>query len=96
MLIHAYITVALLFLVTRTLAHRSAGITVRPSFREESIVSRTYIPSAWDIANRLHKYLTRYNSTLQAGLTPTQVTALANLIACLATFLAEVSKPPPV
>lgn len=57
-------------------------------------MARTYIPGAVDIAGTAHKYLTRYQSTLTAGASAGQITALAELVACLATFLQNWTKPP--
>lgn len=59
-------------------------------------MAKTYIPSAVDVANTAHKYLTRYQAKLTMGATPDQVTALLELISCLATFLTKWIKPPPV
>jgi len=57
-------------------------------------MARTYIPGAVDIASTAHKYLTRYQATLGAGATVGQLAALAELVACLATFLQNWQKPP--
>lgn len=57
-------------------------------------MAKTYVPSANSIANRLHEYLTRYEEKLVADKTSEQLTALAELIACLATFIAKWPKPP--
>lgn len=57
---------------------------------------KTYIPGAVDVANKIHAYLTRYQETLVVGATDEQIDALVALIACLATFLANWRKPPPV
>jgi len=59
-------------------------------------MAKTYIPSAVTIADQAHKYLTRYQAKLTAGATTQQVAALLDLIACLATFLNNWIKPPPV
>lgn len=56
---------------------------------------KTYVPSANAIANRLHEYLTRYEEKLIDDKTSDQLTALAELIACLATFIQKWPKPPP-
>lgn len=56
---------------------------------------KTYIPGAVDYAALMHKYLTRYQPKLTAGASAGQVTALVNLIACIAEFLNEWHKPPP-
>lgn len=59
-------------------------------------MAKTYIPSAVDIANSAHKYLTRYQSKLTVGATTDQVAALVDLITCLAVFLTKWFKPGPV
>lgn len=59
-------------------------------------MAKTYIPSAVTIADQAHKYLTRYQAKLTAGASPEQVTALLELISCLAAFLTKWIKPPPV
>jgi len=64
---------------------------------ERCIMARkTYIPMAVDLANGLHKRLTKYQETLVVGATETQIDALIELIACLAQFLSNWRKPPPV
>ena len=55
---------------------------------------KTYIPSAVDFAKRLDKYLNRYEETLLIGATADQVSAFADLLACLAVFLSKWVKPP--
>jgi len=57
---------------------------------------KTYIPGAVDLGNAMHKYLTSYQETLVIDKTPEQITALVNLIACIASFLQVWRKPPPV
>lgn len=57
-------------------------------------MARTYIPSAVDAATAAHKYLTRYQAKLSAGATPEQLSALIELISCLAAFLTKWHKPP--
>jgi hypothetical protein len=59
-------------------------------------MAKTYIPSAVDIANHAHKYLTRYQAKLTLGASTEQVAALVDLITCLAVFLTKWFKPPPV
>jgi predicted house-cleaning noncanonical NTP pyrophosphatase (MazG superfamily) len=55
---------------------------------------KTYVPMAVDFASALHKRLTRYQTTLSKDKTTEQLAALAELIACLATFLSKWHKPP--
>jgi hypothetical protein len=58
-------------------------------------MAKTYVPMAVNLAGGLHKRLTRYQTTLSAqALEPGQLTALVDLIACLATFLSKWHKPP--
>lgn len=52
-------------------------------------MAKTYVWGAVNAAQIAHRYLTRYQATLQTGATVGQVTALVNLISCLAAFLAE-------
>ena len=60
------------------------------------MAKKTYIPMAVTLANGLHARLTKYQETLVIGATSTQIDALVALIACLATFLSNWRKPPPV
>lgn len=55
---------------------------------------KTYVPMAVSWAEGLHKRLTKYQATLAADKTSEQLTALAELIACLAQFLQKWHKPP--
>lgn len=57
-------------------------------------MARTYLPMAVDWASGLHRRLARYQSTLAAGKTTEQITALAELITCLGNFLEKWQKPP--
>jgi hypothetical protein len=57
---------------------------------------KTYVPMAVYWANGLYTRLTKYQETLAQDKTSEQLTALAELVACLATFLAKWPKPPPV
>lgn len=57
---------------------------------------KTYVPGANDQARRLDKYLSRYETRLTEGATTDQLQALAELVACLATFIAKWPKPTPV
>jgi hypothetical protein len=59
-------------------------------------MAKTYIPSAVDVANHAHRYLTRYQSKLTLGATSDQILALTELITCLAAFLAKWFKPAPI
>lgn len=64
--------------------------------RKDFDVSKTYIPSAVNVANAAHKYLTRYQAKLTVGATTDQIAALIDLIACLSAFLTKWFKPAPV
>lgn len=58
-------------------------------------MAKTYVPMAVTLAGGLHRRLTRYQSTLtEQAVEPGQLTALVDLIACLATFLSKWHKPP--
>lgn len=59
-------------------------------------MAKTYIPSAVDVASTASKYLNRWQGKLVVGATTDQIAALADLIACLATFLQKWHKPNPV
>jgi hypothetical protein len=59
-------------------------------------MAKTYIPSAVDVASHAQKYLTRWQAKLTLGATPEQVSALVELVACLATFLSKWHKPTPI
>jgi hypothetical protein len=56
-------------------------------------MARTFYPGAVLIAQQCHKYLTRYQSSLVPDITSDQASALADLIICLAAFLAKWPKP---
>lgn len=55
---------------------------------------RTYKPQATILAEGLHKYLTRWQAKIELSSTGDQLTALAELIACLANFINKWPKPP--
>lgn len=57
-------------------------------------MAKTYVPMAVSLAGGLHKRLTRYQAQLVNEKSSDQVTALAELISCLANFLAKWPKPP--
>lgn len=60
------------------------------------MASKTYIPGAVVVTEKALKYLTRYQGVLSAGASTQQLSAIADLIACLAKFLQEWHKPSPV
>lgn len=57
-------------------------------------MARTYEPTAVKVGKRAYDYLTRYQATLVQGATGDQISALADLITCLAAFLQKWLKPP--
>ncbi len=59
-------------------------------------MAKTYIPSAVDKTHDLNKYFARWSAQMSIGASPAQLLALANLVACIAAFLAEWHKPTPV
>lgn len=59
-------------------------------------MAKTYIPSAVDKTHDLQKYLARWSSQMSVGASSQQLLALANLIACVVTFLQEWKKPDPI
>ena len=59
-------------------------------------MAKTYIPSAVDKTHDLNKYFARWSAQMSIGATAPQLVALANLVSCIAAFLAEWHKPPPV
>lgn len=58
------------------------------------MATKTYVPGANTLASVTHRYLTRWQAKLEVGKTSEQLTALAELIACLANFIAKWPKPP--
>lgn len=58
-------------------------------------MAKTYIPAAVDKAEDMSKYFGRWAAKMSVGATAGQLTALANLIACVAAFLVEWHKPTP-
>lgn len=59
-------------------------------------MAKTYVPTAVQVADTAHKYLTRYQAQLSKSATSEQIAALVELIACLAAFATKWFKPPPV
>ena len=53
------------------------------------MAQKLYIDGLRFLAQKSHKYATRYQSQLQVNLTPTQYTALVEFIACVANLLAK-------
>lgn len=59
-------------------------------------MAKTYVDGAVVITAKAQKYLTRWQPKLVQGKTTEQITALADLIACIATFLSKWHKSTPV
>lgn len=58
-------------------------------------MTKTYIPAAVDKAEDMAKYFGRWQQKMIVGATTEQLAALADLVACIATFLARWHKPTP-
>lgn len=58
-------------------------------------MAKLYIDGAVTVAAQANKYLSRWQSKLVVGATSDQIVALADLIACLASFLQKWHKVPP-
>lgn len=52
-------------------------------------MAKTYVPSLRILTSTVHKYATRYQSTLSSSLTTDQYTALLEFISCCANLLAK-------
>jgi hypothetical protein len=59
-------------------------------------MAKLYVDGGVTIARAAQKYLTRWQAKMSVGKTTAQLNALVNLIACLAAFLVEWQKIPPV
>jgi len=59
-------------------------------------MAKTYIPQAVDDVQKMNKYFARWAAKMVIGATPGQVVALTNLVSCIAAFLVEWHKPPPI
>jgi len=57
---------------------------------------KTYIPSAVDVVNHANRYLNRWQAKMTIDATTDQITALVDLLACIAVFLQKWKKPNPV
>jgi hypothetical protein len=60
------------------------------------MAQKLYIDGAVTVVRHAQKYLTRWQPKLVAGATTAQVTALINLVSCLAAFLNEWHKATPI
>lgn len=59
-------------------------------------MTKLYIDGSVTVARAAQKYLSRWQSKMTIGATAGQVTALTNLITCLAVFLSEWHKAAPI
>jgi len=59
-------------------------------------MAKLYVDGAVTVATHAQKYLTRWQSKMSVGKTTAQLNALVNLISCIAAFLVEWQKIPPV
>lgn len=59
-------------------------------------MSKTYVDGSVTVARAAQKYLTRWQSKLVVGATAEQITALTDLISCIANFLSKWHKATPV
>jgi len=59
-------------------------------------MAKLYIDGGVTVARAAQKYLTRWQSKMVLGATSAQIVALTNLISCIAEFLVEWHKVPPV
>ena len=60
------------------------------------LVAKLYIDGSVTVVRAAQKYLSRWQSKMVIGATTDQVTALTELIACIAVFLAKWHKAAPV
>lgn len=59
-------------------------------------MTKLYVDGGVTVARAAQKYLTRWQAKMVQGASPAQITALTNLIACLAQFLVDWHKAPPI
>jgi len=59
-------------------------------------MAKLYIDGGVTVARTAQKYLTRWQSKMIIGATTEQITALTDLITCIAAFLAKWHKATPV
>jgi len=59
-------------------------------------MAKTYIDGSVTVVRAAQKYLTRWQSKMVQGATTDQITALTDLIACIAQFLSKWHKATPV
>lgn len=59
-------------------------------------MAKLYIDGGVTVAQAAQKYLTRWQAKMVLGASPEQVTALTDLIACIAVFLSKWHKAAPI
>jgi hypothetical protein len=59
-------------------------------------MAKLYIDGGVTVVRQAQRYLTRWQSKMVIGASPAQVTALTNLITCVAQFLVEWHKATPI
>jgi hypothetical protein len=59
-------------------------------------MAKLYIDGSVTVVRAAQKYLTRWQPKMVAGATSAQIVALTQLLSCIATFLVEWHKVPPV
>jgi len=60
------------------------------------MAQKLYIDGGVTVVRAAQKYLTRWQSKMVASATPGQITALTELISCIATFLVQWHKATPI
>ena len=58
-------------------------------------MARSYIPQLRFVLNVAYKYGTRYQTKLEASLTPTQYTCLTNVLSAILECLVALGQPTP-
>lgn len=59
-------------------------------------MSKLYIDGSVTVVRAAQKYLTRWQSKMVLGASPDQITALTDLITCIAAFLVKWHKATPI
>lgn len=59
-------------------------------------MAKLYIDGGVNVVRHAQKYLVRWQSNMVKSATPGQITALTNLISCIAEFLVEWRKASPI
>jgi len=69
---------------------------VRQSLKGFLSMAKLYIDGGVTVVRAAQKYLTRWQPKMVLGASPAQIAALTSLISCIADFLVEWHKIPPV